>query len=67
MSQNVGIEPRASAIDLAIVDARPDDPQSSDALLALERRDGAAGSIGEALRSIPAYWLIGRRYRRRDG
>jgi hypothetical protein len=54
-----------TAIDLAIVDARPDDPESSDALLALQRRDGATGSIGQALSAIPAYWLIGRRYRRR--
>ena len=54
-----------TAIDLALVDARPEDPGSSDALLALERRDGADGSIGQALSAIPAYWLIGRRYRRR--
>jgi HD superfamily phosphohydrolase len=53
------------AIDLAIVDARPADADSTDALLGLERRDGSSGSISEALASIPAYWLIGRRYRRR--
>ena len=58
-------EPGRLAIDLAIVDARSPDPGSTDALLALERRDGTRGSISEALASIPAYWLIGRRYRRR--
>ena len=32
---------------------------------ALEGRDGRALSLSSALASIPAYWLIGRRYRRR--
>lgn len=58
-------EPGVVAIDLAVVDARPADPVSTDAMLALEGRDGGALSIAEALHSIPAYWLIGRRYRRR--
>ncbi len=58
-------EPGRVVIDLAEVDARPADPRSTDALLALETRDGGAGSIGAALASIPAYWLIARRYRRR--
>jgi HD superfamily phosphohydrolase len=53
------------AIDLAIVDARPADPASTDGLLALEGRDGSNHSLAAALASIPAYWLIGRRYRRR--
>ena len=57
--------PGEVAIDLAIVDARPADPDSTDATLALERRDGSPGSIAEALDSIPTFWLIGRRYRRR--
>jgi hypothetical protein len=57
--------PGEVAIDLAIVDARPVDPESTDAKLALERRDGSRGSIAEALDSIPTFWLIGRRYRRR--
>ena len=53
------------AIDLAIVDARPADPVSTDALLALEGRDGSRPSLAAALAAIPAYWLIGRRYRKR--
>jgi hypothetical protein len=36
-----------------------------DGLLALETRDGGPASLSAALASIPAYWLIGRRYRRR--
>jgi uncharacterized protein len=52
------------AIDLAEVDARPADASSADALLSLESRDGRALSVSEALASIPAYWLIARRYRR---
>jgi HD superfamily phosphohydrolase len=55
-----------TAIDLAIVDALPSDPVSTDGLLALEGRDGSMPSLAEALSSIPAYWLIGRRYRRRS-
>jgi HD superfamily phosphohydrolase len=53
-----------TAIDLAVVDARPADAGSTDALLALEARDGRALSLSAALGSIPAYWLIGRRYRK---
>jgi HD superfamily phosphohydrolase len=59
-------EPGRVAIDLAVVDARPAEPGSADAKLALERRDGTSGSVGEALGSIPTFWLIGRRYRRRE-
>ena len=58
-------EPGRVAIDLAEVDARPADPASTDGLLALETREGSAGSLSAALASIPAFWLIGRRYRRR--
>ena len=58
-------EPGRVAIDLAEVDARPADAATTDGLLALETRDGAAVSPSAALASIPAYWLIGRRYRRR--
>ena len=58
-------EPGRVAIDLAEVDARPADAASTDGLLALETRDGGASSLSAALASIPAYWLIGRRYRRR--
>ena len=36
-----------------------------DSLLAIESRDGSAISLSTALASIPAYWLIARRYRRR--
>jgi hypothetical protein len=53
------------AIDLAEVDARPADAAATDSLLAIETRDGAPMSLAAALASIPAYWLIGRRYRRR--
>ena len=58
-------EPGRVAIDLAEVDARPADAASTDGLLALETREGGAPSLSAALASIPAYWLIGRRYRRR--
>ena len=58
-------EPGRVAIDLAEVDALPADAASTDGLLALETRDGGAASLSAALASIPAYWLIGRRYRRR--
>ena len=58
-------EPGHVAIDLAEVDARPADAAASDGLLALEMRDGTVKPISAALASIPAYWLIGRRYRRR--
>ena len=58
-------EPGRVAIDLAEVDARPADAASTDGLLALEMRDGSNASLAAALASIPAYWLIGRRYRRR--
>ena len=58
-------QPGHVAIDLAIVDARPADAGSTDALLALEGRDGSSRSLAAALGSIPAYWLVGRRYRRR--
>ncbi len=53
------------AIDLAVVDARPADATATDRLLGLESREGRAMSVSAALASIPAYWLIGRRYRRR--
>jgi hypothetical protein len=58
-------EPGRVAIDLAEVDARPADAASTDGLLALETRDGGVAALSAALASIPAYWLIGRRYRRR--
>ena len=57
-------EPGRVAIDLAEVDARPSDAASTDGLLALETRDGSPASLASALASIPAYWLIARRYRR---
>jgi hypothetical protein len=58
-------EPGRVAIDLAEVDARPADAAATDSLLALEMRDGSPTSLAAALSSIPAYWLIARRYRRR--
>ena len=57
-------EPGRVTIDLAEVDARPADATSADALLSLEGRDGGVRSISEALSSIPAWWLIARRYRK---
>ena len=60
-------DPGRIAIDLAVVDARPADATATDRLLALEGRDGRPMSLSAALASIPAYWLVGRRYRRRGG
>ena len=58
-------EPGRIAIDLAIVDARPADATATDRLLAIESRDGSADlRLSEALARLPAYALIGRRYRR---
>jgi HD superfamily phosphohydrolase len=57
--------PGRTAIDLAIVDARPAEARATDALLALERRDGSDGPpLSSALARLPAYALIARRYRR---
>jgi hypothetical protein len=58
-------EPGRVQIDLAEVDARPADGDVADALLAVEARDGSAIPLSSALASIPVYWLIARRYRRR--
>ena len=58
-------EPGRVTIDLAMVDARPAEAGAVDRLLGLEGRDGRALSLSDALASIPAYWLIARRYRRR--
>jgi uncharacterized protein len=53
------------AIDLAIVDARPADATATDSLLAIEARDGSTNMrLSEALSRLPAWALIGRRYRR---
>ncbi|TFG67616.1 MAG: HD domain-containing protein [Thermomicrobiales bacterium] len=57
-------DPGRVTIDLATVDARPADSVSADELLAIESRDGGRASLSAALASIPAFWLIGRRYRR---
>jgi uncharacterized protein len=53
-------EPGRVTIDLAIVDARP----AGDDRLAIASRDGSAVPLAEALARVPAYALIGRRYRR---
>ena len=58
--------PGAVAIDLAEVDARPGDPAVAGRALALEGRDGAPIPLEVALGSIAPYWLIARRYRRRE-
>src|SRR3989304_531187 len=57
-----GSDPGRVAIDLAIVDARPAGPDGTDALLAVEARDGLAElRLSDALARLPAYALIGRR------
>jgi hypothetical protein len=53
-------EPGRVAIDLAVVDARP----AGDHRLAIEGRDGSEIPLEQALARVPAYALIGRRYRR---
>jgi hypothetical protein len=58
-------EPGRVAIDLAAIDARPADATATDRLLGLEGRDGRTMSLSAALGSVPAYWLVGRRYRKR--
>jgi hypothetical protein len=57
-------EPGRVAIDLAVVDARPADATATDSLLAVEARDGSSPSLARSLGRLPAYALIGRRYRR---
>ena len=58
-------EPGSVAIDLAIVDARPSDVRAADTLLAVEARDGMSEvRVSSGLARLPAYALIGRRYRR---
>jgi HD superfamily phosphohydrolase len=58
-------EPGRVAIDLAIVDARPADATATDSLLAIEARDGSTIlRLSQALSRLPAWALIGRRYRR---
>ncbi|HEY7590628.1 MAG TPA: HD domain-containing protein [Candidatus Limnocylindrales bacterium] len=60
-------EPEAGrvAVDLAIVDARPADATATDSLLAIEGRDGSRTlRLSDALARLPAWALIGRRYRR---
>jgi HD superfamily phosphohydrolase len=52
-------EPGRVAIDLAVVDARP-----AGRTLVIESRDGADIPLAEALARVPAYALVGRRYRR---
>ncbi len=63
-SLGVGV-PGKIAIDLSVVDARPADNAATDALLAIEGRDGRpAPPISTALARLPAYALVARRYRR---
>jgi hypothetical protein len=50
-------------VDLVGVDARPG--ASKPPTLVIERRDGGPGSsLADALSRLPAWLLIGRRYRR---
>ena len=56
-------EPGRVIVDLTGIDARPG--ASKPPTLAIERRDGGAGSsLDDALGRLPAWLLIGRRYRR---
>ena len=58
-------EPGAVEIDLAEVDARPAEATATDSLLAVEGRSGGPGvPVSQALRRLPAWALIARRYRR---
>jgi HD superfamily phosphohydrolase len=57
-------EPGRVTIDLATVDARPADATATDSLLAVEGRDGSSPPLSRSLGRLPAYALIGRRYRR---
>jgi len=59
-------EPEAGSVvvDLAVIDARPADALETDSLLALETRDGRPASLARSLARLPAYALVGRRYRR---
>ncbi len=59
-------EPGRVAVDLAIVDARPADATATDSRLALEGRGGGpAPTVSDSLAArLPAFALIGRRYRR---
>jgi len=56
------VEAGRTAIDLAIVDARP----AVGDTLAVETRDGGRLALDQALARIPPYALIARRYRRSD-
>jgi HD superfamily phosphohydrolase len=60
-------DPGRVAIDLAVIDARPADATATDSLLAVEGRDGSSLSLARSLGRLPAYALIGRRYRRLIG
>jgi hypothetical protein len=56
-------EPGRETLDLTGVDARPG--AGKPPTLAIERRDGGVGpTLDEALSRIPAWSLVGRRYRR---
>jgi HD superfamily phosphohydrolase len=56
-------EPGVVTVDLTGVDARPGAGKAP--TLAIERRDGSPGpSLEEALARLPAWSLVGRRYRR---
>ena len=58
-------EPGRVVVDLVVVDARPSAAQAD--TLAIERRDGGPGpSLEVALARLPAWSLVGRRYRRSD-
>jgi len=59
--------PDRVAIDLALIDARPSGPASEGGPFVAGRDGGPIRSLGGWLSRLPAFSLIGRRYRRLDG
>jgi HD superfamily phosphohydrolase len=57
-------EPGVVQLDLAAIDARPHDGPEAERRLAIELRDGSAGTVAAALSRLPANVLVARRYRR---
>jgi hypothetical protein len=57
--------PGRVAVDLAEIDARPEEATATDSLLAIVGRDGEpAAPLSQSLGRLPAYSLVARRYRR---
>jgi len=57
--------PGSVEIDLAEIDARPEEATATDFLLAIVGRDGEpAAPLSASLNRLPAYSLVARRFRR---